>query len=201
MAKRVTSTHCAESEDVNWLKEENSRLTKRLEDTLEIQSFLIESVVKKAAMTVLGLSFGSPTSWKGKNPTGWWLAERCTPENAAMHDSAINRAFSAISELQPRHSMIGLPLSPFDTGDVGASLQPVQFAVLMERELKSNATNKGDWGSWKPEPLRAAAELSHHVAKLLAAIDDGNRPEAVTEHAADTANICMKIAECYGIFS
>ncbi len=70
------------------------------------------------------------------------------------------------------------------------------FIARMQAELEANA-HKGDWPAWHPTPALARSELEHHVRKLLAALERGDR-EKVTEHAADVANYVMKIAEVYG---
>lgn len=78
----------------------------------------------------------------------------------------------------------------------GGAVRPDEFAGLMRRELEANAC-KGDWTAWKPSRYDALEELHRHVKKLDAAL--WNRETVrVLEHAADVANICMKIVEREG---
>jgi hypothetical protein len=79
-----------------------------------------------------------------------------------------------------------------------APMNPAVFANLMQRELDANAPHKGEWSTWRPNRRQVIDELVHHQQKLTSALvthDD----DAVTEHAADIANVCMKAAEMFGV--
>jgi len=67
----------------------------------------------------------------------------------------------------------------------------------MQQELKANE-NKGHFSEWKPDFATVRQELFHHVNKLAKAIACGDK-ERVSEHAADSANVLMKIEEVFGI--
>lgn len=66
----------------------------------------------------------------------------------------------------------------------------------MRHEIEANA-RKGDWSAFRIDYTEVEPWLSEHVCKLLGAVRDNN-PSAVREHAADVANIAMKIEECFG---
>ena len=70
------------------------------------------------------------------------------------------------------------------------------FTLQMQRELAANAY-KGVWTKWHPSAVEIMEEIEHHAKKLNDAIKAGNK-QAVTEHAADLANICSKAAEDHG---
>jgi hypothetical protein len=72
-----------------------------------------------------------------------------------------------------------------------------EFVAKIERELKENSKKKGDWHTWQPSPFLLASELNWHLAKLLKAIETGDR-QKVSEHAADCAAYAMKADEIYG---
>lgn len=76
--------------------------------------------------------------------------------------------------------------------DVRPELQ--QFAILMERELQANA-HKGTWKNCPPQQI--LSDVLWHLAKLGWAIKENNL-EAIREHSADTANMCMMIADIMG---
>lgn len=78
----------------------------------------------------------------------------------------------------------------------GGALVNKGFVALMEGELRLNQY-KGDWREWKPVKEDAMRELMHHVAKLADAMERSDA-DKITEHAADVANIAMKIEECHG---
>jgi len=71
-----------------------------------------------------------------------------------------------------------------------------EFIEVMRHEIYANA-RKGDWTKFRIGRTEAEAWLGEHVSKLIAAIATMDR-EAVREHAADVANIAMKIDECFG---
>lgn len=77
------------------------------------------------------------------------------------------------------------------------NLNPMLFAVLMQRELDANAPNKGPFEKWKPTADEALTELRHHHQKLKKALAEDEFDIAI-EFAIDCANICMKIAEMAG---
>jgi hypothetical protein len=74
------------------------------------------------------------------------------------------------------------------------------FIAAMLNELGAGELRYGR-GSWRR--LRyltrdgAIEELQKHVVKLRLALELGDR-DRVREHAADCANISMKIDECFG---
>ncbi len=76
-------------------------------------------------------------------------------------------------------------------------MTPQKFAILMQKELDANAERKGTYEEWRPSPGQALYELDHHLRKLRNAMDRDTMRDIV-EHAADVANICMKIAEMAG---
>jgi len=72
-----------------------------------------------------------------------------------------------------------------------------EFTDRMKAELSANR-HKGDWTQWRPSAADLDKELWHHVQKLRRALADGKQ-EAVAEHSADVANICMKAHEMTGL--
>jgi hypothetical protein len=79
---------------------------------------------------------------------------------------------------------------------LGTGLVRPAFIHKMEAELTANA-QKGDWRLWSPSKMEVWDELKHHLSKLQYALAEGT-PESTSEFAADTANILMKIDECFG---
>jgi len=78
----------------------------------------------------------------------------------------------------------------------GAKLVRSSFIDAMEAELAANA-RKGDWRSFVPAKEYVRPWLQEHTDKLHVALGDGDVGR-VREHAADIANIAMKIEECFG---
>ena len=73
------------------------------------------------------------------------------------------------------------------------------FLRAMQDELDANQERKGDWDAFRPKDAKEADRwLEEHVDKLMVAVNAGN-PAAVREHAADVANIAMKIEETFGL--
>ena len=78
-----------------------------------------------------------------------------------------------------------------------AVAQQIQtFGAAMLRELVANA-HKGDWLALTLERGPLYVELQVHCRKLLLALNAGD-PAAVTENAADVANLALLAAYCYG---
>ncbi len=80
----------------------------------------------------------------------------------------------------------------------GQVIRP-EFIAAMRHEIEANAPRKGDWRLFRiTDPMLAHSWLEEHTEKLYAAMKAGDR-DAVREHAADIANIAMKIDECLGV--
>lgn len=75
-------------------------------------------------------------------------------------------------------------------------MKPGEFADIMQRELDANR-NKGNWAAWQPSASVLVSELMQHVGKLCYALATADKAR-VTEHAADTANCCLKAVERFG---
>lgn len=72
------------------------------------------------------------------------------------------------------------------------------LAERMECELKANA-HKGDWRApWK-EKNAIFAELAWHQAKLLVALEAGDK-EKIAEHTADMCNLYLMLAMSADVF-
>ncbi len=74
------------------------------------------------------------------------------------------------------------------------------FVSRMRNELEANEPRKGPWGRWWPNRQALKSEMSHHVAKLFRALNEGD-VDRVSEYSADIANIAMKADEVFGKFS
>lgn len=72
-----------------------------------------------------------------------------------------------------------------------------EFLDHMEAELKANE-HKGDWDTWKPDKATINKEIEYHSWKLMVALLH-DQADAITEYAADVANLCMKTDELFGV--
>lgn len=71
------------------------------------------------------------------------------------------------------------------------------FVTLMRRELHANA-GKGDRPAWlKMSADTALLEIIYHFGKLQKAVRDSNS-DAMSEYAADVANLCMMLLDICG---
>lgn len=81
------------------------------------------------------------------------------------------------------------------TGKYVEFLSP--FVGLMEKELHANSS-KGDRPAWLAMSADTCMlEVFYHVGKLQKAVRD-SRGDAMQEHAADTANLCMMMLDICG---
>lgn len=68
------------------------------------------------------------------------------------------------------------------------------FLAMMRRELEANSS-KGDRPGWLAmDPNTAMLEVYWHAAKLSAAVKNRD-VQAITEHAADVANMAMMVLD------
>ena len=89
------------------------------------------------------------------------------------------------------------------SGAVMDALQPPdllingKFIQRMETELQNNK-DQGDWNTWLPTPEQGVSEIEHHLNKLKIALAN-NTTDGVSEHAADIANIAMRVSDTHGV--
>lgn len=72
----------------------------------------------------------------------------------------------------------------------------ISFLRAMQAELDANQ-HKGDWSAVRFDLVSAKSLLKEHVHKLDQALLFGDAAK-IREHAADVANIVMKIDELFG---
>ena len=72
-----------------------------------------------------------------------------------------------------------------------------KFIQRMETELQNNK-DQGDWNTWLPTPEQGVSEIEHHLEKLKIALATNNT-DGISEHAADIANIAMRVSDTHGV--
>jgi predicted RNase H-like HicB family nuclease len=132
----------------------------------------------------------------------YWVAEipdipTCSSDGPTRVDAFANleRAF-ALLRREYRSSGLELPV-PRAAG--GTPIRP-EFVAAMREQLEAHAY-KGDWIAFRFRDRRHATDLlSEHFVKLVQDLRSGAMGPAssVRQHAADVANIAMKIDECFG---
>ena len=72
------------------------------------------------------------------------------------------------------------------------------LAARMESELKANE-HKGDWRAPRKDKNAIFAELAWHQAKLLVALEAGEK-DKIAEHTADMCNLYLMLAMSAEVF-